>query len=144
MKLKLMNFIVCYILLIAYNFKNAKNINEVSDYFKEQMAKNIVVKADDDKKFLNPTAYQICGYSMDAVNKMSSKELNKLNSQIYRHFGIKLTTINKEYLLEMAVEKYVKEHEKITTGNGYVDILLITGMICTLAMIITIIAMVLA
>jgi hypothetical protein len=61
-----------------------------------------------------------------------------INNQIYLHFGIKESTINKEYLLEKEIEKIKKGREKITSGNGYVDILLVMGIICTIVMLVTI------
>ena len=55
-------------------------------------------------------------------------------------FKIRENAINKEYLLEKAIEAIERENNKITSGNGYVDILLVMSVICTIVMIVGIIA----
>ena len=44
-----------------------------------------------------------------------------------------------EYLLEKALEAMEREKNKITSGNGYVDILLVMSIICTIIMVVGII-----
>jgi hypothetical protein len=125
---------------IAYNFQNAKILDEVDKYFQEQLAKHQDIKPISHRIVLNPEAYELC--DVNNFNELNTAQLEKVNDEIYNHFGIKETAINKEYLLEQAIEEEKKEKNKITTGNGYVDILLIMGIICTIIMTITVITMI--
>ena len=77
---------------------------------------------------------------MDNIDTMSSEELDKVNHQVYDYFKIRENAINKEYLLEKAIDAYEKEKNKVTSGNGYVDILLVMSVICTTVMLISVVA----
>ena len=79
---------------------------------------------------------------MDDLNKMDNNELERVNHQIYDYFKIRENAINKEYLLEKAIEALERENNKITSGNGYVDILLVMSIICTIIMVVGIITFV--
>ena len=48
----------------------------------------------------------------------------------------------KEYLLEKAIEAIEREKNKVTSGNGYVDILLVMSVICTIIMVVGILTFV--
>lgn len=125
---------------IAYNFKNAHNLDEIDKYYQEQMAKHPDVIAKKPKVYLDPEAYKLSG--VDNFNELNTAQLDVVNESIYNHFGIKENTINRDYLLDQAIKDEEKKNNKITTGNGYVDILLIMSIICTLIMTITVITMI--
>ena len=128
-------------LRISFNFANTfPNISEIDDYFKEQMKDNVKVIEPKTKTLLNIKAYEILNYSMDNIDTMSSEELDKVNHQVYDYFKIRENAINKEYLLEKAIDAYEKEKNKVTSGNGYVDILLVMSVICTTVMLISVVA----
>ena len=76
---------------------------------------------------------------MDDIKNMSSSEIDNLNSKVYDYFKIRENAINKEYLLEKAIESKERELNKVTSGNGYVDILLVISIICTVVMLLGII-----
>lgn len=129
-------------LRISFNYLTAENINEVEEYFKKQMRDNVKKAEVKEKDLLNVKAYEILNYSIEDINKMSSEKLDRINHQVYDFFKIRENAINKEYLLEKALEAYEREKNKVTSGNGYVDILLVMGAICTAAMIICILTFV--
>lgn len=126
-------------LRVSYNFLIAPDVMEVDKYFKTQLKENVKVITPKEKHFLNVKAYEILNYSMDELNKMDSNEIERINHQIYDYFKIRENAINKEYLLEKAIEALDREKNKITSGNGYVDILLVMSIICTIIMIVGII-----
>ena len=72
---------------------------------------------------------------MDDIKNMSSGDVDRVNSLVYDYFKIRENAINKEYLLEKALEKIERENNKVTSGNGYVDILLILSVISTVVML---------
>ena len=64
--------------------------------------------------------------------------IDNLNKQIYKSFDISENAINKEYLLKEKVKEFTRENNAVTTGNGYVDILLIMSIIITVVMVVVI------
>lgn len=133
-------------LRVSYNFLmctiNNTDVMEIDNYFKIQMRDNIKVIKPQEKHYLNVKAYEILNYSMDDLNKMDSNELERVNHQVYDYFKIRENAINKEYLLEKAIEAIEREKNKVTSGNGYVDILLVMSVICTIIMVVGILTFV--
>ena len=70
---------------------------------------------------------------------MSDKDIENVNNKVYHFFRIKDSDLNKRKRLESAIEYYKKYGNTLTSGNGYVDMLLLSGMIATGMMVITII-----
>ena len=123
-------------LMISYNYLTAKDhINDVKKYFLEQLKLSEPVEEEATKNYLNNRSYEIMGYKMEDIKKLSSEQLEKMNHQVYDYFKIRENAINKEYLLEKAIEEHDNPKTPLTTGNGYVDILLVMGAICTLVMV---------
>ncbi len=122
-------------LIVSYNYLTAKDVNEIDEYFQKKMKENKKVSPIQEKSLLNLKAYEIIGYSLENVNAMDADAVDKLNHQVYDYFKIRENAINKEYLLEKAIEAFTREQNKVTSGNGYVDILLIMGIITTLVML---------
>lgn len=130
-------------LRVSYNLLTAEDVLEIDRYFKKQMNDNVKVIIPEEKEYLNVKAYEILNYSMEDIRKMSGEEVNKVNSQVYDYFKIRENAINKEYLLEKALEELERENNKVTSGNGYVDILLVLSVICTVVMLIGIVMFIL-
>jgi len=125
-------------LRISYNYLNAENIYEVAEYYKESMKKKIESKDDDKKNLLGFDVYKAFNVSIADLSKMEDDDVDKLNSQIYKSFDISESAINKEYLLDEKIKELQIKNNPITTGNGYVDILLIMSVIITVVMVIVI------
>ena len=126
-------------LRVSYNFLQASDVLEVDRYFKIQMKENIKVILPKEKHYLNVKAYELLNYSFDDIKNMDSSDVDKVNSQVYDYFKIRENAINKEYLLDKAIEAIERENNKVTSGNGYVDILLVISVICTALMILGIV-----
>ena len=122
-------------LRVSYNFLNATDVLEIDKYFKSEMRSNVKVVMPKEKHYLNVKAYELLNYSMDDIKNMSSADVDRVNSLVYDYFKIRENAINKEYLLEKAIEKIERENNKVTSGNGYVDILLILSVISTVFML---------
>lgn len=130
-------------LRLSYNYLMTENTLEVDEYFKKQMKDNVKVVLPVEKHFLNVRAYEILNYNIDDLMKLDSAEIDKINTQVFDFFKIRENAINKEYLLEKAIEAYDDEANKVTSGNGYVDILLVISIICTIMMLVGIVAFIL-
>ncbi len=123
-------------LKLSYNYLMAKSDPmEIKNYFNTELSTHEKIEEEATKNFLNNRSYEIMGLTMDYVRSLSIEELEKLNHQVYDYFKIRENAINKEYLLEKAIEEHDHANDKMTSGNGYVDILLIMGVITTLVML---------
>lgn len=126
-------------LRLSYNFLSAENIYEVAEYYKISMEKTIKRTYDEDKKnLLGFDIYKFFNISIADLSKMDESEINNLNSNIYKSFNISENTINKDYLLKEKIRAIQIQNNPITTGNGYVDILLIMSVVVTVVMVIVI------
>lgn len=130
-------------LRVSYNFLQASDILEVDRYFKIQMKNNIKTILPKEKHYLNVKAYELLNYSFDDIKNMASGDVDKVNSEVYDYFKIRENAINKEYLLDKAIEAIERENNKVTSGNGYVDILLVISAVCTVLMVLGIIVFIL-
>ena len=130
-------------LQVSYNFLattvNGSDPLEIDNYFKSAMRDNVKIIKPKEKHYLNIKAYELLNYTMEDLGNMDSNELDRVNHQVYDYFKIRENAINKEYLLEKAIEAMEREKNKITSGNGYVDILLVMSIICTIIMVVGII-----
>lgn len=130
-------------LRVSFNFLQSKDPLEIDNYFRKEMREKIKVILPKEKNYLNVKAYELLNMSFDNIKNLSENELNKVNSEVYDYFKIRENAINKEYLLEKAIEAKLRENNKITSGNGYVDILLVMSVVCTALMILGIIVFIL-
>ena len=128
----------------SYNYLNSSNNPyEIAEYFKKSYEQQSKVKTEDKKDLMPFDVYKLFNYSIADISKMDSNEINKLNSQIYQAFNISNNALNKEYLLSEKLKNLRAQKEPITSGNGYVDILLVMGMLVTGIMaILVVVAMV--
>ncbi len=122
----------------SINYKYAKDIYEVAKYYNE---KNSIKKESElvKKNLLGFNVYREFNVGINELSKMNSSQIEELNKQIYQAFDINENAINKDYLLKEKIQNIYKKRELITTGNGYVDILLVMSVIITTIMIIVII-----
>ncbi len=83
---------------------------------------------------LIPEAYQLAGYNIVEVMKMSDEEIHNVNNKVYHFFRIRNNDLNKKQRLETAVNFYKKYGKMFTSGNGFVDTLLLSSIIATFSM----------
>ena len=83
------------------------------------------------KEVLIPEAYTILGYNLDQIGNMPNTDLRNINNQVYQFFHIDPKDENKDTMLQKAVNYYQKYGNRITSGNGYVDLLLFLSVIST-------------
>lgn len=127
-------------LRLSYNFLSTDNIYEIAEYFKKEMAKEKEVpkQSEKEKDLLSFETYKLFGVGVSDLSKMDESEVEQLNSEIYKSFDISENAINKDYLLEESVKAFKMQRTPITTGNGYVDILLVMSVIVTTIMVVVI------
>lgn len=121
-------------LRLSYNYLNAKNEYEVAEYFKNLMSTQ-KEEVKEKKNLLGFDVYKLFNVSIADLSKMDSEEVEDLNSEIYKSFDIQENAINKKYLLKERVKELNIQRTPLTTGNGYVDILLIMSLVVTAVMV---------
>ena len=127
-------------LRLSYNFLSANNIYEIAEYFKNEVAKvkEVPKQTEKEKDLLSFETYKFFGVGVSDLSKMNESDVEQLNSEIYKSFDISENAINKDYLLEESIKAFKMQRTPITTGNGYVDILLIMSVIVTTIMVVVI------
>ncbi len=126
-------------LRLSYNFLNATDIYEIAEYYKVSIAKVVPKKSmEEEKNLLSFDVYKMFGYKISDISKMNKEEVDNLNKGIYHSFDINDNAINKDYLLEEKIKEFKMANTPITTGNGYVDILLVMSVIVTTIMVVVV------
>lgn len=122
----------------SYNFLNAENVYEIAEYYKMSMQIETKKKEEVKKNLLGFDIYKLFNFSISDISKLNNEEVDKLNSKIYASLDIAENAINKDYLLNEKIKSIKAQNNPITTGNGYVDILLIMSIIVTTLMVVVI------
>ena len=122
----------------SFNYLNSVDIYEVAKYYQEEINKAVPQKKHENKELLDLNIYKLFNFKLSDISKMNNDEVKEVNKEIYSYFDIDDNTMNKKYLLDEEIKKLLYERNKVTTGNGYVDILLVMSIIVTTIMVITI------
>ncbi len=122
----------------SYNFLNAENIYEIAEYYKESMQIKGQEIKEDKKNLLGFDVYKVFNISIADLSKMDSSDVDNINREIYKSFDISENAINKDFLLDEKVRQILMQNNRVTTGNGFVDILLIMSIVATSIMVVVI------
>ncbi len=124
-----------------YN-KLTPNSDEVLHYFNSKLfeVQHKFVFTEYKDIALSSEAYQLAGFNAVEVMNMKDEEIENINNKVYHFFRIKDTDLNKRNRLQDAINYYKKYGNTITTGNGYVDLLLLLSFIATGLMLVVLIA----
>lgn len=127
----------------SFNYLNASDIYEIAKYYQDRINESEEMIITEKKELLNMDVYKLFNYKISDISKMNNEQIKDLNKNIYASLNINENAINKDYLIDEFVNSYkYNENNKITTGNGYVDILLVMSIIITCVMIISIFALI--
>jgi len=88
---------------------------------------------------LNLEALNMIGVSLSNLENMSAKDIEKAKNEAYNYFEVDATNSNREEELNKKINYYKMYGRKVTSGNGYVDILLLMSVIVTSFSVIAII-----
>lgn len=126
---------------ISYNFLHAEDEFEIIRYFhkKNQLNKERITTIP--KELLPPEAYKVVDQNYTMVKMLSPEDIDVINNKVFEKLEVNKNSVNFEYLFERALYEFFNRDSKITTGNGYVDILLIMSVISTIIMGLTVLAM---
>ena len=80
---------------------------------------------------LNLDALNVMGIGLSNLENMNLKQIEDAQNNAYGYFKVDIDNPNREEELKEKVDFYKLYGKKITTGNGYVDILLLMSVIAT-------------
>ena len=128
---------------ISYYYFMSDEANFIEKYYYSQLNEMDVTKELTlDKTItgnLNLEALNLLGINLTNLKNMSSAEIKESQNKAYEYFEVDAESPNREEDLNKAVNYYKLYGKKITTGNGYVDILLLMSVIVTSLSVISII-----
>ncbi len=107
--------------------------------FKVYEATHDLIFTEYKENLLRMDAYKILGYNEVDIIKMQPEQIAEINSKVYNFFGIKITDENKKMRLDSAITYYKKYGRALTSGNGYVDMVLLASVLATALMIMVIV-----
>ena len=80
---------------------------------------------------LNLEALKYMGVDLSSLENMDTKEIETVQRNAYDYFGVDVTSPMRDEYLDQHVKYYRAYGHKFSTGNGYVDILLLMSIIVT-------------
>lgn len=118
---------------ISYNYLMSDDIMDSEKYYYSKINEIDVTRdlsatiADN----LNLKALEYVGVNLSNLKNMSNSEAQEAQMNAYNYFDIDATSLNRDKELEEQINSLSPFNKKITTGNGYVDILLLMSVIAT-------------
>lgn len=88
---------------------------------------------------LNLEALNMIGVNLSSLENMSEKDIEKAKNEAYNYFEVDPNSATSEDELTEKINYYKMYGKKVTSGNGYVDILLLMSVIVTSFSVIAII-----
>lgn len=88
---------------------------------------------------LNLEALKYVGVNLSNLQDMSTLEIEKAKNEAYNYFDVDVNASTRDEDLQKSINYYKLYGKKITSGNGYVDILLLMSVIVTSFSVIAII-----
>jgi len=118
-------------------------INSIESYLRKrkqyQILQNQSLVVRTKNNVLMPDLYGYMGYDLYDICQKSTKEVEKINKQIYNFFEVGLNDQDKIVKLKQEFSYYKKYGNKLTSGSGFADSFLIISMATTAFLILLII-----
>ncbi len=128
---------------MSYNYWMSDDPNFIEKYYYSKLNEMDVTKELAlDKTItgnLNLDALNAMGISLSNLLDMTNDQINKAQDKAYEYFEVDAESVTRDKDLNNALDYYKMYGKKITSGNGYVDILLLMSVIVTSLSVISII-----
>lgn len=126
---------------VSYNYLASENPQYIEKYYYSKV-NQFDVTSDLSKTIstnLNLEALKYVGVDLSSLKNMSKDEIENAKNEAYNYFIVDATSPSRDDDLESAINNFKNYGKKVTTGNGYVDILLLMSVIVTSFSVIAII-----
>ena len=128
---------------LSYGYLMCEDLNFIEKYYYSKLNEmditKVLVLDKTITENLNLEALNLLGISLSNLKNMSNEEINQAQNKAYEYFSVDALSPERETELNKAVDYYKLYGKKITSGNGYVDILLLMSVIVTSFSVIAII-----
>lgn len=129
--------------MISYNTQVNDDVNFIEKYYYSKINDMDMTK-DLSKTIsgnINLEALNYVGVSLDNISNMSNEDLQKAQNEAYKYFEIDASSPTRDDDLKSSIKNFnsFNASKRVTSGNGYVDILLLMSVIATSMSIIAII-----
>lgn len=117
-------------------FFEGKSLKALNEYWDKALYKinNKIIFTEVNENIFNPYAYYLQGKTLADIKDMSEDKLYLLNKKILREYNIKMDDENMISKLNKALYKELYT-PKFSTGNGFVDALMIVSFVATEIMV---------
>ncbi|CDF11902.1 unknown [Mycoplasma sp. CAG:776] len=128
---------------IAYNYLMSDDLSFIEKYYYSKLNEMDVTQEIALEKTINGNlnleALNYLGVSLSNLKNMSNEEIAQSQNKAYEYFEVDAESPNRDEDLKEAIDYYKMHGKKLTSGNGYVDILLLMSVIVTSLSVISII-----
>ncbi len=128
---------------LSYGYLMSDNIHFIEKYYYSRLNEMDVTRELDLNQTItgdiNLEALNILGLSLSNLKNMSNEEIHQAENKAYEYFNIDIESPKRDEDLKDAINYYKMYGKKLTSGNGYVDILLLMSVIVTSFSVIAII-----
>ena len=128
---------------IAYNYLMSDDPNFIEKYYYSKLNEMDVTQEIALEKTINGNlnleALNYLGINLSNLKNMSNEEIMKSQNKAYEYFEVDAESPKRDQDLKEAIDYYKIHGRKLTSGNGYVDILLLMSVIVTSLSVISII-----
>lgn len=128
---------------IAYNYLMSDDLSFIEKYYYSKLNEMDVTQEIALEKTINGNlnleALNYLGVSLSNLKNMSNEEIAQSQNKAYKYFEVDAESPNRDEDLQEAIDYYKMHGKKLTSGNGYVDILLLMSVIVTSLSVISII-----
>ncbi len=116
--------------------QNVTDIYELDTYYRSKLfeASHRFALLPYQKNILIPEAYTLLGYTLEMIAQLDNSTLEQLNNKILNFFKINPDDPEKMDRLREAIIYHQRYGAPISSGNGYVDMLLLLSVIATIMM----------
>ncbi len=124
-------------------FFKGRSIKALNDYWNKALYKinNKITFTEVNNNVFNPYAYYLQGKTLADIKEMSDEKLYYLNKKILRDYNIKFDDKNMLNKLNRAIDKAMMPKGALSSGNGFVDILMFLSFVATEIMVGAVIAL---
>ena len=128
---------------ISYNYLMSDDLGFIEKYYYSKLNEMDVTKElmldKTISEDLNLDALNLLGISLSNLKNMTPEEIKNSKAKTYEYFEVDAESLDRDKDLNKAVDYYKLYGKKITSGNGYVDILLLMSVIVTSLSVVAII-----
>lgn len=118
---------------ISYNYLMSDDIMYSEKYYYSRINELDITRdlSEDIGDNLNLKALEYVGVNLSNLKNMSNSETEQAKINAYEYFDVDVNSPTRDKDLEEQVNALNNLNNKVTTGNGYVDILLLMSVIAT-------------